>query len=106
MIKAESKAYEQQLVDEANAKKKEEKPKGDKEVKVSSDTGNVIGVGSNPVLSAIHEQVELAKQQLEYLRMIAAKGDKAGPPPDLTEKGATPSTPSSPSRASLLIPKK
>jgi hypothetical protein len=69
-------------------------------------SGNVIGVGSNPVLSAIHEQVELAKQQLEYLRMIAAKGDKAGPPPDLTEKGATPSTPSSPSRASLLIPKK
>jgi len=71
-----------------------------------SVSGNVIGVGANPVLSAIHEQVELAKQQLEYLRMIASKGESAGPPPDLTDKGATPATPSSPSRASLLIPKK
>jgi hypothetical protein len=110
MINKESKAYEKQLIDEANAKKKEDPVKmpkqGVDDMKAVSVSGNVIGVGANPVLSAIHEQVELAKQQLEYLRMIAAKGDSAGPPPDLTDKGATPATPSSPSRASLLIPKK
>ena len=110
MINAESKAYEKQLIAEANAKKKDENAKGankpDADMKASHVSGNVIGVGANPVLSAIHEQVELAKQQLEYLRMIASKGDKAGPPADLTEKGATPDTPASPSRLSLLIPQK
>ena len=110
MINAESKAYEKQLIAEANAKKKDEDAKNakkpDADMKASHVSGNVIGVGANPVLSAIHEQVELAKQQLEYLRMIASKGDKAGPPADLTEKGATPNTPASPSRLSLLIPQK
>jgi hypothetical protein len=59
----------------------------------SSVSGNVIGVGQNPVISAMHEQIEIAKQQLEYLRMIAAKGGNSGPPSDLTDKGAVPVTP-------------
>lgn len=59
----------------------------------SSVSGNVIGVGQNPVVSAIHEQVEIAKQQLDYLRIMATKGANAGPPADLTDKGATPNTP-------------
>lgn len=59
----------------------------------SSVSGNVIGVGQNPVVSAIHEQVEVAKQQLDYLRIMATKGATAGPPADLTDKGATPTTP-------------
>jgi hypothetical protein len=59
----------------------------------SSVSGNVIGVGQNPVISAMHEQIEIAKQQLDYLRMIAAKGGNSGPPSDLTDKGAIPVTP-------------
>ena len=90
----------------ANKKDKPDQSKSNNQSLASHVSGNVIGVGANPVLSAIHEQVELAKQQLEYLRMIASKGDKAGPPADLTEKGATPNTPASPSRLSLLIPQK
>ena len=93
-------------LDAANKKNKPDQSKSDSQGLASHVSGNVIGVGANPVLSAIHEQVELAKQQLEYLRMIASKGDKAGPPADLTEKGATPNTPASPSRLSLLIPQK
>ena len=93
-------------LDAANKKDKPDQSKSNNQSLASHVSGNVIGVGANPVLSAIHEQVELAKQQLEYLRMIASKGDKAGPPADLTEKGATPDTPASPSRLSLLIPQK
>lgn len=58
----------------------------------TSVSGNVIGVGQNPVVTAIHEQTELAKQQVEYLRMIASK-NPATPPANLTEKGGTPVTP-------------
>lgn len=59
----------------------------------TSVSGNVIGVGQNPVVSAIHEQTELAKQQLEYLRMIAAQKTPNIPSPSLTDKGGTPVTP-------------
>lgn len=59
----------------------------------SAVSGNVIGVGQNPVVSAIHEQVEIAKQQLDYLRILASKGPANGPSPNLTNKGATPVTP-------------
>ena len=111
MASPEGKSFQPGEADpKATAKKKDEDAKNakmpDADMKASHVSGNVIGVGANPVLSAIHEQVELAKQQLEYLRMIASKGDKAGPPADLTEKGATPNTPASPSRLSLLIPQK
>lgn len=58
----------------------------------SSVSGNVIGVGQNPVVTAIHEQTELAKQSVEYLRMLASK---ANTPQfaNSTDKGATPVTP-------------
>jgi len=59
----------------------------------TSVSGNVIGVGQNPVVSAIHEQVEIAKQQLEYLRMMATRTTASGTSPDLTNKGAVPQTP-------------
>jgi hypothetical protein len=58
----------------------------------SSVSGSVIGVGQNPVVSAIHEQTELAKQQVEYLRILASK-TTPGTPANLTEKGGTPVTP-------------
>lgn len=58
----------------------------------TSVSGNVIGVGQNPVVSAIHEQTELAKQSVEYLRMLATKTPNT-PPVNLTEKGGTPLTP-------------
>jgi hypothetical protein len=58
----------------------------------SSVSGSVIGVGQNPVVSAIHEQTELAKQQVEFLRQIAAKNPATSSTVN-TEKGGTPSTP-------------
>lgn len=58
----------------------------------TSVSGNVIGVGQNPVVTAIHEQTELAKQSVEYLRMLATKTPNT-PPANLTEKGGTPVTP-------------
>jgi len=58
----------------------------------TSVSGSVIGVGQNPVVTAIHEQTELAKQQVEYLRILASK-TTPGTPANLTEKGGTPATP-------------
>lgn len=58
----------------------------------TSVSGNVIGVGQNPVVSAIHEQTELSKQSVEYLRMLATKTPNT-PPANMTEKGGTPVTP-------------
>lgn len=58
----------------------------------SSVSGNVIGVGQNPIVSAIHEQTELAKQQVEFLRQIAAKNNATSSTVN-TEKGGTPVTP-------------
>jgi len=78
----------------ASGKTEKEKAADTKGVTSSSSvSGDVIGVGQNPVISAMHEQIEVAKQQLEYLRMIAAKGGNSGPPSDLTDKGAVPVTP-------------
>lgn len=64
-----------------------------KDMTATGVSGNVIGVGQNPVVSAIHEQTELAKQSLEYLRMLATKNAANTPSPNLTNKGATPVTP-------------
>jgi hypothetical protein len=73
----------------------------------SSVSGNVIGVGSNPVVSAIQEQQAIARDQLTYLQIIAAKGTTSGSS-DVTASGATPQTPAnaSPSRASIVNKKK
>jgi len=85
-------------------KKPEKEPKKEKEksadtksleTTATSVSGNVIGVGQNPVISAMHEQIELAKQQLDFLRIIAAKNPPT-PPANITDKGSTPATPATP----------
>ena len=72
-----------------------------------SVSGNVIGVGSNPVVTALQEQQVIAREQLACLQVMASKSG-AGPSVDVTASGATPSTPAnaSPSRAALLTKKK
>jgi hypothetical protein len=44
---------------------------------------NVVGVGANPVLEAINEQIEIQKQQLAALQEIANKGTS---PTDFTKE--------------------
>jgi hypothetical protein len=77
----------------AGEEKKKEPEKSTSPTSASSVSGNVIGVGQNPVISAMQEQTEIAKQQLECLRVIATKGQPAGTAGDITNKGATPDTP-------------
>lgn len=73
----------------------------------SSMSGNVIGVGANPVVTALQEQQAIAREQLACLQIMASQGTGT-PSADLTNKGATPDTPAnaSPSRAALLTKKK
>ena len=82
--------------------KKEEKEKSAdakaKDPSASSVSGSVIGVGQNPVVMAMQEQTEIAKQQLEYLRIMASKNGGSQIDPNLTNKGATPATPASNTR--------
>lgn len=68
-----------------------------KDPNASSVSGSVIGVGQNPVVMAMQEQTEIAKQQLDYLRIMASKGP-GQIDPNLTNKGATPLTPATNSR--------
>ncbi len=91
-VAAKKKAEEEAA--KAKAKQVESKPAAFKGIdSATSVSGNVIGVGQNPVVSAIHEQVEIAKQQLEYLRMIASQKTPSLPLSEMTEKGGTPETP-------------
>ena len=46
--------------------------------------GNVIGVGANPVMEAMAEQTELARQQLDELKKLNAKD--TGAPVDFTKQ--------------------
>jgi len=73
----------------------------------SSVSGNVIGVGANPVITALQEQQAIAREQLAYLQIIASQSTntRSG---DVTASGATPSTPAnaSPSRAALVTKNK
>jgi len=80
---------------EKEPKKEKEKAADTKSIETTatSVSGNVIGVGQNPVISAISEQIELAKQQRDYLAIIAAKGQPPNTTGDITNKGATPDTP-------------
>jgi hypothetical protein len=73
----------------------------------SSMSGNIIGVGANPVVTALQEQQVIAREQLAVLQVIASKGP-SGPTGDVTASGATPHTPAnaSPSRAALLTKNK
>lgn len=72
-----------------------------------SVSGNVIGVGANPVVTALQEQQAIAREQLAVLQVIASNGMQ-GPSADVTASGATPRTPAntSPSRAALLTKNK
>ena len=53
-----------------------------KDFKGPEGFGNVIGVGPNPVLEAMNEQVELARQQLAELQKISGT---SGVPTDFTK---------------------
>jgi len=74
---------------------------------ISSFSGNVIGVGANPVVSALQEQQAIARDQLTCLQIIASKGTGPGSS-DVTASGATPSTPAnaSPNRSPLVTKSK
>jgi hypothetical protein len=73
----------------------------------NSMSGNIIGVGANPVVIALQEQQAIQREQLAYLQIIASN-KTASPAADVTASGATPSTPAnaSPSRAALLTKNK
>jgi aldehyde:ferredoxin oxidoreductase len=73
----------------------------------NSMSGNIIGVGQNPVVTALQEQQAIQREQLAYLQIIASN-KPASPSGDVTASGATPSTPAnaSPSRAALLTKNK
>jgi hypothetical protein len=61
----------------------------------SAVSGSVIGVGQNPVVSALMEQQGIAREQLACLQVIAGRTNGAAVDPNLTNKGATPATPAS-----------
>jgi len=96
-------------LDAALEKKKAEeaRAKSITNTNVSSVSGNVIGVGANPVVTALQEQQAIAREQLAVLQVIASNGMQ-GPSGDVTASGATPRTPAntSPSRAALLTKNK
>lgn len=90
------------VLDAIKAGTKSEKDKSadtkTKDPSASSVSGSVIGVGQNPVVMAMQEQTEIAKQQLDYLRIMASKTNGSQIDPNLTNKGATPATPASNTR--------
>ena len=67
-------------------------------------SGNVIGVGQNPVVTALQEQQGIALQQLSCLQILASKYGYAATYMDVTASGATPQTPAnaSPNRAPIV----
>lgn len=74
---------------------KDEKAKAadTKDKTASAVSGSVIGVGQNPVVSALQEQQGIAREQLACLQVIAGRTNGAAVDPNLTNKGATPNTP-------------
>jgi hypothetical protein len=71
-------------------------------------SGNVIGVGANPIVTALQEQQGIALQQLTCLQILAAKYGYTASVMDVTASGATPSTPanSSTNRSPLVTKSK
>jgi hypothetical protein len=71
-------------------------------------SGNVIGVGANPIVTALQEQQGIALQQLTCLQVLAAKYGYTASVMDVTASGATPSTPanSSTNRSPLVTKSK
>jgi hypothetical protein len=61
-------------------------------------SGNVIGVGANPIVTALQEQQGIALQQLSCLQILASKYGYAATYMDVTASGATPSTPANASQ--------
>lgn len=61
-------------------------------INASAISGNVIGVGANPVIAAMQEQTQIAKEQRDYLAIIASRPVQQSVA-NITDKGATPSTP-------------
>jgi len=59
--------------------------KKDQNFKGPEGFGNVIGVGANPVMEAMAEQTELARQQLVELQKLNANSGNAGVPTDFTK---------------------
>lgn len=100
---------QQAEIDAANERKKaeQERSKGFSSPGVNSVSGNVIGVGANPVVTALQEQQVIAREQLACLQTIANKSMSASSV-DVTASGSTPQTPAnaSPSRAALLTKNK
>jgi hypothetical protein len=105
-IAAERIRKEEEAARAADAKKEAAKSTSGSTIP-GSVSGNVIGVGNNPVVTALQEQQVVAREQLAVLQVIASNGMQ-GPARDVTASGATPHTPAnaSPSRAALLTKNK
>jgi hypothetical protein len=101
---------QQAEIDAANKKRKaeQEKSKTFSNLGTNSVSGNVIGVGQNPVVTALQEQQVIARASLTQLEIIAAKFGYAATYKDVTASGATPQTPAnaSPSRAAIVTKNK
>ena len=107
-IEAAKRASDQAAAAKAKADAEDEKKRKSDEIKLgSSVSGNVIGVGANPVVTALQEQQAIAREQLAYLQIIASQSTNTRSA-DVTASGATPSTPAnaSPSRAALVTKNK
>jgi hypothetical protein len=79
----------------SGVKTEKDKAADTKSTSASSVSGSVIGVGQNPVVTALQEQQGIAREQLACLQVIAGRTNGAAVDPNLTNKGATPSTPAS-----------
>jgi len=60
---------------------------------LSNVSGNVIGVGSNPIVNELKEQQGIAREQLTCLQILAQRLGYTASVLDITASGATPSTP-------------
>jgi hypothetical protein len=60
---------------------------------MSNVSGNVIGVGSNPIVNELKEQQGIAREQLTCLQILAQRLGYQASVMDVTASGATPSTP-------------
>ena len=60
---------------------------------MSNVSGNVIGVGSNPIVNELKEQQGIAREQLTCLQILAQRLGYQSSVLDVTASGATPHTP-------------
>jgi hypothetical protein len=90
-VAAKKKAEEEAAKAKKNAEIKTPEIKASS-INPSAVSGNVIGVGANPVIAAMQEQTQIAKEQRDYLAIIANRPVQHSFA-NITDKGATPSTP-------------